>query len=340
MRAYGYKQASETLSDTTIQAVNIAKPIPAGRDVLIQIHGVSVNPVDTKIRKSVSPPADELKILGWDAVGVVADVGSGVSMFKKGDRVFYAGDVSRPGSNAEYQLVDERIVGRAPSSLSDEQAVAMPLTSLTAYELLFDRLNVTKGKESQGQTILITGAAGGVGSVLVQLARQLTGLTIVGTASRPESQAWVKRMGAHHVIDHNGSLTEQFTELGLSGADYIASLTHTNVHFEALADIVKPQGKIGLIDDPGSLDIGLIKRKSVSLHWEFMYTRSLFNTKDIGKQQAILNEISQMLDTGTLISTLGQHLGPVNAQNIIKAHRLLESNKCIGKLVLAPFEYA
>ncbi|MBU2979131.1 zinc-binding alcohol dehydrogenase family protein [Alteromonas sp. C1M14] len=340
MRAYGYKQASKTLSETTIQAVNIAKPVPAGRDLLIQVHAVSVNPVDTKIRKTVSPPADEFKVLGWDAVGVVADVGSATSMFKKGDRVFYAGDISRPGSNAEYQLVDERIVGHAPTSLTDEQAAAMPLTSLTAYELLFDRLGVAKGKASEGKVLLITGAAGGVGSVLVQLARQLTSLTIVGTASRPESQAWVKRMGAHHVIDHGGSLSEQFDALGLSGADYIASLTHTNMHFEALANIVKPQGKVGLIDDPGSIDIGLLKRKSVSLHWEFMYTRSLFNTPDMGKQQQILNEISRMLDEGTLISTLGKHLGVVNAENIINAHQLLESNRCIGKLVLAPFEYA
>ncbi|MEC7690285.1 MAG: zinc-binding alcohol dehydrogenase family protein [Pseudomonadota bacterium] len=338
MRAYGYKQASETLTENAIQAINMATPVPAGRDLLVRVLAVSVNPVDTKIRRSVSPPADEVKILGWDAVGIVESTGSDASLFKKGDKVFYAGDISRSGTNAEFQLVDERIVALAPEGLSDVESAAMPLTSLTAWELLFDRLEVAPGEESKDKVLLVTGAAGGVGSILIQLARKLTGLTVVATASRPETKEWVSKMGAHHVLDHSQPLAPQYEALSLEGVDYVASLTHTQTHIAALADLMKPQSKFGLIDDPGPLDIGLLKRKSISLHWEFMYTRSLFNTSDILKQHEILNNVSKMLTAGELQTTLGQHLGPVNAANLFRAHQILESGSAIGKLVLAPFE--
>ncbi len=338
MRAYGYKQATETLTETAFQAVNIAKPVPAGRDLLVRIDAVSVNPVDTKIRRTVSASAEEIKVLGWDAVGTVVDTGKNAQLFKAGDRVFYAGDISRPGSNSEYQLIDERIVGKAPNSLNDCEAAAMPLTSITAYELLFDRLQVAKGADSQGQVLLISGAAGGVGSILIQLARKLTSLTVVATASRDETRDWVKKMGAHHVIDHSQDLAPQYEALGLDKVDYVASLTHTQDHIAALTDLMKPQSRFGLIDDPGALEVGLLKRKSISLHWEFMYTRPLFNTDDVLRQHEILNEVSGMLDSGELVTTFNTHLGPVNAENLYEAHRILESGSAIGKIVLAPFE--
>ena len=338
MRAYGYKQATETLTETAFQAVNIAKPVPAGRDLLVRIDAVSVNPVDTKIRRTVSASAEEIKILGWDAVGTVVDAGSDAQLFKTGDRVFYAGDISRPGSNSEYQLIDERIVGKAPTSLNDCEAAAMPLTSITAYELLFDRLQVAKGNGSQGQVLFISGAAGGVGSILIQLARKLTSLTVVATASRDETREWVKKMGAHYVIDHSKDLAPQYEALGLDKVDYVASLTHTQDHIAALTDLMKPQSRFGLIDDPGALEVGLLKRKSISLHWEFMYTRPLFNTDDVLRQHEILNEVSEMLDSGELVTTFNTHLGPVNAQNLYEAHRILETGSAIGKIVLAPFE--
>ena len=338
MRAYGYKQATETLTENALQAVNIAKPVPAGRDLLVKIEAVSVNPVDTKIRRTVSASAEEIKVLGWDAVGTVVETGKDAQLFKAGDRVFYAGDISRPGTNTEYQLVDERSVGKAPVNLNDCEAAAMPLTSITAYELLFDRLQVAKGTDSKGQVLLITGAAGGVGSILIQLARKLTSLTIVATASRDETQGWVKKMGAHHVIDHSKDLAPQYQALGLDGVDFVASLTHTQVHIAALVDLMKPQSRFGLIDDPGALEVGLLKRKSISLHWEFMYTRPLFNTQDVLRQHEILNEVSSLLDKGELTTTFNTHLGPVNAQNLVEAHGILESGSAIGKIVLAPFE--
>ncbi|WP_018983034.1 zinc-binding alcohol dehydrogenase family protein [Salinimonas chungwhensis] len=340
MLAIGYKQASPDLHDEALSLVNIAKPAPAGRDLLVKISAISVNPVDTKIRRTAEPDADEFKILGWDAVGIVEAVGEHCEYFKPGDRVFYAGDISRPGTNAEFQLVDERIVGTAPAKLSDAEAAAMPLTALTAWELLFSRLQLPADASGKDQVLLIIGGAGGVGSILTQLARQLTELTIVSTASRPQTIAWAKEMGAHHVINHHQSLPQQLEEIGINQVDAVASLTHTDSHLDSLVEMLKPQGKLGLIDDPESLDVTALKKKSISLHWEFMYTRSLFNTEDMVEQHRILNRVAELLDNKTLKTTLGQHLGPVNVANLIQAHTILESNKACGKLVLEGFEQA
>ncbi|MCU7555693.1 zinc-binding alcohol dehydrogenase family protein [Alteromonas sp. ASW11-19] len=338
MLAIGYKQASPELSPHAFQAVNMAKPAPAGHDLLVKVDAVSVNPVDTKIRKTAEPDAQGFKVLGWDAVGVVQATGSEVSHFKEGDRVFYAGDISRSGSNAEYQLVDERIVGPAPTSLSDAESAALPLTGLTAWELLFDRFGVVPDTNGKPGTLLVIAGAGGVGSMLIQLARQLTSLTVVATASRQVTREWATEMGAHHVLDHSQPLGPQYEEAGLAPADYVASLSHTQQHFESAVNILRPQGKFGLIDDPGALDISLLKRKSISLHWEFMYTRSLFNTDDITAQRDILTSISKLCDAGTLKTTLRQHLGKLNPQNLYEAHKLLESNRTVGKIVLEGIE--
>lgn len=338
MLAIGYKQATPELTPHAFQSVNLAKPAPAGHDLLVKVDAVSVNPVDTKIRKSAEPDAQGFKVLGWDAVGVVQATGSAVSHFKVGDRVFYAGDISRPGSNAEYQLVDERIAGPAPASLSDAQAAALPLTSLTAWELLFDRFGVEQGSTGNAGTLLVIAGAGGVGSMLIQLARQLTSLTVIATASRQVTRDWATEMGAHHVLDHSQPLAPQYAESGLAPADYVASLSHTQQHFGAAAEILRPQGKFGLIDDPGTLDISLLKRKSISLHWEFMYTRSLYNTEDIYAQRDILTRVSSLCDAGTLQSTLRQHLGKLNPQTLYEAHQLLETNRTVGKIVLEGIE--
>lgn len=338
MLAFGYKQTSETPHAEALSAFNTAKPTPAGHDLLVAIEAISVNPVDTKIRKNVAPEADEFKVLGWDAVGTVKDVGSKCSLFKPGDKVFYAGDISRQGSNAQFQLVDERIVGHAPSSISNCEAAALPLTSLTAWELLFSRLQVPTDEAGKQQSLLIVGGAGGVGSIMIQLAKQLTGLTVIATASRAKSQEWVRNLGADHVIDHSQPLDQELKKTGIETVDYVASLTHTDTHFDACVNVLKAQGKFGLIDDPQQLNILALKRKSISLHWEFMYTRSLFNTPDLQEQHNILNQISRLIDNNTLRTTLGEHLGKITAENILKAHQILESNKACGKLVLEGFD--
>ena len=338
MLAIGYKQASPELHDKALSLINIAKPTPAGRDLLVKVSAVSVNPVDTKIRRTAEPDADEFKILGWDAVGIVEATGSDCDSFKPGDRVYYAGDISRPGSNAEFQLVDERIVGHAPSTLTDAEAAAIPLTALTAWELLFSRLEVPA--KTTDKVLLIVGGAGGVGSMVTQLAKQLTSLTIVSTASREETVEWAKKLGADHVINHHKPLAEELERIGITQVDYVASLTHTDTHFSSLIDILKPQGKLGLIDDPENLDVTALKKKSISLHWEFMYTRSLFNTEDIAQQHHILNRVARLLDDKTLQTTLGEHLGSISVENLIQAHKILESHKARGKLVLEGFEDA
>lgn len=338
MLAFGYKQTSETPIEGALTSINMARPVPAGRDILVAVEAISVNPVDTKIRRTAEPDASGFKVLGWDAVGTVVETGSQCSLFKVGDKVFYAGDITRAGSNAQFQLVDERIVGHAPTSISSAEAAALPLTSLTAWELLFSRLAVPTAAQATGQTLLIVGAAGGVGSIMIQLAKQLTPLTVIATASRPETRDWALRLGADKVIDHSHPLDEQLASIGIKDIDYVASLTHSDVHFAACINALKAQGRYGLIDDPGPLDISLLKRKSISLHWEFMYTRSMFNTEDVQEQHRILNRIAELIDNRTLRTTLGQHLGKITAENLLKAHGILESGQAKGKLVLEGFE--
>jgi zinc-binding alcohol dehydrogenase family protein len=339
MKAVAHYKCLPVDDPASLQDIELPEPSPGPRDLLIEVKAVSVNPVDTKVRQGYVPHQDETqpRILGWDATGVVKSVGSDVSLFKPGDKVWYAGSLVRAGSNSELQLVDERIVGHMPESLDFAQAAALPLTSITAWELLFDRLGVARDTSDHNQTLLIIGAAGGVGSIMTQLARQLTGLTVIGTASRPETQAWVSELGAHHVIDHSKPLSEELKRIGIPQVNYVASLTQTDKHYEQIIESLMPQGKLGLIDDPESLDAVPLKRKSLSLHWELMYTRSLYETPDMQEQHNLLNEVSRLIDSGVLRTTFGEHYGTINAENLRRAHALLESGKAKGKLVLEGF---
>ncbi|MPW35630.1 zinc-binding alcohol dehydrogenase family protein [Vibrio sp. B1Z05] len=331
MKAIGYQVNLPIDAEQSLQDITLDKPSVAGRDILVKVQAVSVNPVDTKIRANVAPKSG-YKIIGWDAVGVVDEVGDKVSLFKVGDLVWYAGDLNRSGTNAEYQLVDERIVSKAPTSVSVAQAAALPLTSLTAWEMLFDRIQVDT---SANKTLLIIGAAGGVGSIMVQLAKKLTKLKVIATASRPESVQWLQSLGADQVIDHNKSMSEQ---LGMKDCiDYVVSLNNTEQHMPEVVTLIKPQGKFGLIDDPTAFDIRALKAKSISLHWEFMYTRSMFETGDMHTQHDILANVAKMIDDKQITTTLGEHFGTINAQNLKRAHALLESQQARGKIVLEGF---
>ena len=340
MKAIGYTQAHAltdlpAATDTGLQDITLPDPTPAGHDLLVEIMAISVNPVDTKVRASSAPAEGQThKVLGYDASGVVRSVGPLVTLFKPGDAVWYAGDITRPGTNSALHLVDERIVGHKPATLDFAQAAALPLTAITAWEMLFDRLGVAPGKKPQGQTLLIIGASGGVGSILTQLAARLTSLTVIGTASRPETQAWVKALGAHHVIDHSQPLTEGLKRIGIPEVDIVISLTQTDAHLEQIVLALKPQGKFGLIDDPKNVNISPFKRKAISIHWELMFTRSIFQTPDMVAQHHLLTEVAQLVDAGLIRTTLTEKFGPINAANLRRAHTLVESGKARGKVVL------
>jgi zinc-binding alcohol dehydrogenase family protein len=334
MKAVGYKKSLPVADADALIDFETVKPQPAGRDIRVAVKAISVNPVDYKVRKRAAPPEGETKILGYDAAGVVDAVGPEVTLFKMGDEVYYAGSIQRQGTNSEFHLVDERIVGRKPKTLSFAEAAALPLTSITAWELLFDRLGAVPGRSVDPRTLLIIGGAGGVGSILTQLARRLTGLTVVATASRPESQKWCLDLGAHAVIDHAKPMKEQIDKLKLPPVALIASLTNTGDHYKALADIIAPQGKYGLIDDPAEFNVSVFKGKSVSVHWESMFTRSSFQTPDMIGQHALLNDVADLIDKGVLRTTLDQAFGAINAANLKRAHALLESGKSRGKIVL------
>jgi len=332
MRAVAYTQAGLSADDpTSLVDIELDLPRPGPRDLRVAVKAVAVNPVDAKVRRSAATEGP--RVLGFDAVGVVDAVGSDVSLFQPGDAVYYAGAIDRPGSNAEYQLVDERIVGRRPTRLDDAGAAALPLTAITAWELLFDRLRIAEGG-GEGQTLLVIGAAGGVGSILVQLARKLTGLTVIGTASRPETQDWVYGLGAHHVIDHSRPLSEGLARLGITQVEHVASLTHTDQHYAQIIEVLAPQGQLALIDDPGQLDVMALKRKSASLHWEFMFARPLHQTADMQQQHVLLNRVAELIDAGILRTTLGENLGRINAANLRRAHALIERHTAKGKIVL------
>ena len=338
MKAVAYYQSLPAEHPEALQDVQLDAPSPGPHDLLVEVRAISVNPVDTKIRKGVAPENGAAKVLGWDAAGVVKAVGSEVSLFQPGDRVFYAGAIDRAGANSELHLVDERIVGKMPQSLSFAEAAALPLTAITAWELLFERLQIAEGAADQGQSLLIVGAAGGVGSILTQLARRLTGLTVIGTASRPETQAWVRELGAHHVIDHNKPLSEELARIGVGQVSHVASLTQTDQHYAQLIECLQPQGRLALIDDPlQPLDVMQLKRKSLSLHWELMFTRSLYQTDDMIEQHRLLQRVSGLVDSGVIRTTLGEHFGTINAANLRRAHALLESGKAKGKIVLEGF---
>ena len=334
MKAVGYTKSRPIEDAELLVDFETAKPEPGARDIRVAVKAVSVNPVDTKVRKRAAPPEGETKILGYDAAGIVDAVGTDVTLFKPGDEVFYAGSILRQGTDAEFHLVDERIVGHKPKTLSFAQAAALPLTSITAWELLFDRLGAVPGKSIDPRTLLIIGGAGGVGSILIQIARRLTGLTVVATASRPESQKWCLDLGAHAVIDHAGPMKEQIERLKFPPVALIASLTNTDQHYKALAEIVAPQGKFGLIDDPPEFNVAAFKGKAVSIHWESMFTRSSFQTPDMIGQHHLLNDVADLIDKGVLRTTLDQTFGTINAANLKRAHALIESGKSRGKIVL------
>ncbi|MGE8099271.1 zinc-binding alcohol dehydrogenase family protein [Pseudomonas fluorescens] len=337
MKAIAYYRSLPINDPESLQDIELPEPVAGPRDLLVEVKAISVNPVDTKVRQNVAPDEGVAKVLGWDVAGVVKAVGSDVRLFKAGDKVYYAGSIARAGGNSELHVVDERIVGHMPKSLSFAEAAALPLTAITAWELLFERLQVREGKTAQGQSLLIVGAAGGVGSILTQLASQLTALNVIGTASRPQTQSWVRELGADLVIDHSQPLSEELKRAGHPQVTHVASLTETDQHFEQLVEALAPQGKLALIDDPKALDVTKLKRKSLSLHWEFMYTRSLFETADMLEQHKLLNRVAELIDAGTLKTTVGEHFGTINAANLRRAHALLESGTSRGKIVLEGF---
>lgn len=335
MKAIVYTQHGLPIDDPqALVDTELPMPLAGPHDLLVEVRAVSVNPVDTKIR--LGSAVSEPRVLGWDASGIVRAVGASVTLFAPGDEVFYAGSIVRPGSNSQFQAVDERIVGRKPANLGFAEAAALPLTSITAWELLFDRLRVPEGG-GEGKSLLIIGAGGGVGSILTQLARRLTKLTVIGSASRDATREWVTRLGAHHTVDHTRRMQPQLEELGFSNVDIVISLTHTDRHYQDIIEALAPQGQLALIDDPATLDAVPLKRKSISLHWELMFTRSMFETADMVRQHELLNRVAAMIEDGTLITTLGEHFGTINAANLRRAHALIESNRAIGKIVLEKF---
>ncbi|MEO1393388.1 MAG: zinc-binding alcohol dehydrogenase family protein [Cyanobacteria bacterium J06634_5] len=334
MKAIGYKDAGPLSAENALIEFETDRPEPGPNDLLVEVRGISVNPVDVKVRASAQPD-EGLRILGFDAAGIVKAVGSAVTRFSPGDEVFYAGDITRPGTNAQWHLVDERIVGRKPSSLEFAEAAGMPLTTITAWEILFDSFGLKEG-EGTGEALLVIGGAGGVGSILIQLAKQLTGLTVIATASRDDTRTWVKKMGADHVVNHRNPLDEEMKALDISPR-YVASLTHTDSHFESIQALIKPRGHIALIDDPASLDVVPLKTKALSLSWEFMFARSMFQTEDMDAQHQLLNKVADWLDDGTLRSTVNNHGGTLSVENLSVAHALQESGKAIGKTVLSGF---
>lgn len=337
MRAVGYRQSQPIAAETSLIDLDLPEPKATGRDLLVEVKAISVNPVDTKVRVRSQPADGQTSVLGWDAAGIVKAVGPEVTGFKPGDAVFYAGAIDRPGSNAEFHLVDERIVGPKPKSLGFAEAAALPLTAITAWEMLFDRLDIRKPVPGAAHALLIIGGAGGVGSIAIQLARQLSDVTVIATASRPETRAWAQELGAHHVIDHTKPLPAQIAALGIGVPAFVFSTTHSDIHLDGIVELMAPQGRFGLIDDPKTLDANVLKRKSLSLHWELMFTRSLFKTADMGEQGKLLAEVSRLVDAGQIRTTLAEHFGAINASNLKRAHALIESNRAKGKIVLEGF---
>jgi zinc-binding alcohol dehydrogenase family protein len=340
MKAIAFTRPLPIEAQDSLVELDLPRPQPGPRDLLVNVRAVSVNPVDTKVRGarhqgSASDATGKPRVLGWDAAGVVVDKGADVTGFAVGDEVFYAGELERPGSNAEYQAVDERLVGRKPKSIGFAEAAALPLTSITAWELLFDRFSVRDGESDA--SLLVSGAAGGVGSILLQLARRLTGLTVIATASRPETVRWVSEMGAYHVLDHTKPLAGQLSGLMPPPVKYIASLTATARNFAQLVEVLAPEGKLGLIDDPETLDVVPLKRKAASLHWEFMFARSMWKATDMAAQGRLLNRVSDLVDRGELRSTQTQTFSPISVENLKKAHALAESGRAIGKVTLSGF---
>ncbi|WP_041256471.1 zinc-binding alcohol dehydrogenase family protein [Exiguobacterium antarcticum] len=334
MKAIGFQQHLPIKEANSLIDLEIERPVAQGQDVLVEVKAVSINPVDTKVRAHGSDES-EPKIIGYDAAGIVVEVGDQASLFSVGDEVYYAGAINRPGSNSDFQLVDERIVAKKPGRLTFSEAAALPLTALTAYEALTDRLHLTfDAKSNLEKTMLIIGAAGGVGSIATQLANK-AGLTVIGTASRPETIDWAKAHGAHHTINHHEDFRQQLEQLGYHHVDYIFCLNATDQHFEAMVDVIAPQGMIcSIVETDQKLDLSALQQKSATFVWEFMFTRSLFETPDMIRQHEILTQVATWLDEETLETTVTQTLIGLNAANLKEAHRLVESGKTIGKIVV------
>lgn len=337
MKAIGYQTPGMITRDDALQDIDLPRPAATGHDLLVRVAAISVNPVDTKIRRSATPEPGQFKVLGWDAVGHVAEVGAAATGFAVGDAVFYAGAITRPGANAEFHLVDSRITGHKPATLSNAEAAALPLTAITAWEMLFDRLDIRRPVPGAANAIVIIGGAGGVGSIAIQLVRALTDVTVIATASRPETRDWVRSLGAHHVIDHSHPLAEQVAALGIGAPGFVFSTTETQRHVAEIAALIAPQGRFGLIDDPENLSIMGFKRKAVSIHWELMFTRSIFGTPDMAEQGKLLDEVARLVDAGRIRSTVTQTLSPINAANLKTAHALIETGTARGKIVLEGF---
>ncbi len=340
MKAVGLTHYLPATDDKCLLDIECALPKPSHQDLLVKIEALSVNPVDTKVRAPKAQIETPPRILGWDAYGTVVSCGPGVSLFSPGQRVYYAGDVSRSGCNSEYHLVDERLVGHAPKTLSAEACAALPLTSLTAWEALFERLGISldnsAGRPSKPASLLIIGAAGGVGSIAIQLAKKLTELKVIATASRPESIQWCQQLGADLVLDHHQDLSAQLSSHHQSGVDYILCCQAADLYFDCMVELINPQGHIcGIVDNQQPIALQKLKPKSATFSWEFMFTRAMFKTDDMIEQHHILNEISRLIDEGILKSTLKETLSPINAVNLRLAHQKLESGQMIGKLVLS-----
>jgi zinc-binding alcohol dehydrogenase family protein len=335
MKAVALKAYLPISNPNSLLDVNLETPVPTGRELLVAVDAISVNPVDTKVRKPKDNIEENYRVLGWDAVGRVIATGPDATLFKTGDRVYYAGDITRAGSNSEFQLVDERIVGRKPQNITNAQAAAIPLTAITAWEGLFDRLSISRDKNARQKTLLIIGGAGGVGSIAIQLAKALTRVKIIATASRPESAAWCKSLGAQLIIDHNKSLLDQLKAHGIDGVDYIFCLNNTDQHWANMAEAIKPQGRIcSIVELSGQVDLNLLKNKSASFSWELMFTRSLYTTDDMIEQHHLLNRVAELIDAGEITTTVTEVLSPINAENLRKAHEKIETGKTIGKIVL------
>lgn len=335
MKAVGFKTSLNITDENSFIEFELPIPKPAGYDLLIKIKAVAVNPVDYKIRLNSAKDTvlEDPKIIGWDAVGIVEEVGDSVSLFKVGDEVFYAGDITRPGCNAEYQLVDERIVARKPDNFSYEATAAMPLTSLTAWEILFDRMKIGIEKDA-GKSILIIGGAGGVGSVAIQLAKKIGGLKVVATASRPETRDWCLKLGADAVVDHR-DLVANAQKAGYPDFDYIVDFVDLNAYWDTIVELIKPQGHIASITGSNTpIALNKLKTKSVSFSWEFMFTRPMFKTEDMVKQHHILTQISELMQKGIIKSAVNTVMNGLSVENLKEAHRQLEAGKTIGKIVI------
>jgi zinc-binding alcohol dehydrogenase family protein len=337
MKAIGFYKSKPIVDSDSLVDIELPDPTPGGFDLLVEVKAISVNPVDVKVRASATPAEGQPRVLGWDAAGIVCAVGEKVTRFAPGDRVWYAGDLTRQGSNAQLQLVDEHLVGPMPKTLDFAQAAALPLTAITAWELLFDRLKLQHVDPTRGNTLLIIGAAGGVGSILIQLAHQLTGLTVIATASRPTTRAWVESMGAHHVIDHGQPWKSQLAHYGITHVSHVIGLNHTDAYIPQIVDVLEPEGQLAIIDDPESLDIRPFKSKSISVHWEFMFTRSMFKTDTMSRQHDLLRRIASLVDSGTIVSTLTQRIEGISAQTLRRAHQIIETGGSHGKVVLEGF---